>query len=321
MKRWIAALAALLTMASLFAASPAEATGNRFPDTLELPNGFTPEGIAISRGTAYTGSLADGSIQQIDLFRGRASEFAPSPGEDMPSIGMDTDSFGRLWVAGGGTAFFFNATPAYRVYDLKSGDVVVDQEVEELGAAFLNDVIVTRDAAWFTDTFSPNLVKVPIDRWTGEIGEPELIGLGGEWVQNPDGPNANGIVASWFGTHLIVAQSAAADGNGAALYLVDTRTGETTLDAERIELDQPLAAADGLVLRGRTLYVVGPEPGVIEITLSYPFTKGQVTDEIAVDAASPTTAAAFGRRLYVVDADFDNFGDPEVPFQITSVRR
>ena len=318
MKRWIAVFAAFLTLTAMFTLTP-PAEASEFQDILELPNGFTPEGIAIADGIAYTGSLADGSIQQIDIRTGVGSQLAPSPGAGIPSIGMDTDAFGRLWVAGGGTAFFFAATPGYRVYDLDSGDTLVDREVETLGAAFLNDVIITDDAAWFTDTFSPNLVKVPIDPSSGAIGEPQLIGLAGDWVQNAEGPNANGIEVLADGSQLIVAQSAAADGNGAALYLVDPAANGTSRDAQRIGLDAPVAGADGLVLDGNTLYVVGAPPGVIEIELSSDYSQGSVAGQIAVDAASPTTAALVGQDLFVVDADFANFGDPSVSFQIVRV--
>jgi hypothetical protein len=42
-----------------------------FPDRIELPNGFQPEGITIGRhATAYLGSLADGDIYAVSLRTG-----------------------------------------------------------------------------------------------------------------------------------------------------------------------------------------------------------------------------------------------------------
>ena len=79
----------------------------------------------------------------------------------------------------------------FRVYDRSTGDLVLDQP---LPAGFVNDVWVTDDAAWLTDSFSPNLVRVPIAD-DGSIGAPEFVPLGGEWVQTA-GFSANGIVGT-----------------------------------------------------------------------------------------------------------------------------
>jgi hypothetical protein len=60
------------------------------------------------------------------------------------------------------------------------------------GADYVNDVTVTRDAAWFTDSLSPELVRVPIGPG-GQIGAPGKVWLGGDWIEGSAGFDANGI--------------------------------------------------------------------------------------------------------------------------------
>lgn len=290
----------------------------RFPTTIELPDGFFPEGITIDRRTAYVGSLIDGSIQMQDLRTGRSTEFAGSPGPSRIAVGMDVDRHQRLWVAGGGPVLDPTVAAGFRVYDIRTGDLVSDVTLPAAG--FLNDVIVTRDAAWFTDSFAPHLIRVPIAS-DGTIGEPEFASLGGDW-QQAAGFNANGIAATGDERHLIVAQSTAPDGPGAALYRVPASRDATALDATRIPLDGELGGADGLVLVGRTLYVVAGAEGVVEVRLARSLGAGRVVDTLTVpDSVTPTTADVFGSRLYVVDAKFPFLGDPTTSFQTTAIRR
>lgn len=317
MPRLIAALTVLVLLAGL-AAAPASA-GHRersFPDTIDLPDGFFPEGIAINRTSAYVGSLNDGTIQKLNLRTGASTPLAASPGQGKISVGMDVDRHGRLWVAGGGSGFFPGVQPGFRVYDTKTGDLLADVPIANAG--FINDVIVTKNAAWFTDSFVSTLVRVPIGR-RGAIGEPELVQLGGDWIPGP-GINANGIVATRNGRELIVAQGEAPEGGVAAFYRVPADLHADTVDATRIELDATVAGADGLVLVGRTLYIVSS--GVTEIRLSRNLGTGHVVRIIEVPGAeSPTTADVFGSRLYVVDAKFSTFGDPSTTYQVTAIRR
>ena len=49
-----------------------------FPDTIALPNGFRPEGIAIGRGTTvYIGSIPTGAILRLDARTGRTRTVVP----------------------------------------------------------------------------------------------------------------------------------------------------------------------------------------------------------------------------------------------------
>ena len=53
--------------------------------------------------------------------------------------------------------------------------------------SFVNDVLLTDDAAWFTDSAQAQLYRVSLADWSVTT-----LPLSGEWVQNP-GNNANGI--------------------------------------------------------------------------------------------------------------------------------
>jgi hypothetical protein len=307
------ALAVPITVGLL--AAPASAK-HKFDD-IELPDGFSPEGIAIDDGVAYTGSLADGSILQIDLRTEDVEEFIPSPGTDKRSIGMKVDRFDRLWVAGGGPNFFPGVAAGFRVYDTESGDLVADVEVP---GEFLNDVFVTDDAAWFTDSFAPQLFKVPIAE-DGTIGSPERVELGGDWIQGAN-VGANGIVGTDDCEHLIVGQTFTADDSGGALYVIDADA-EGVADARQIALSDSLdAGTDGLVLIGKKLYVVNPD-GVFKIRLNRSLSTGTILKGLDVGAEFATTAAEFRSKLYVVDGNFGenngNIGNPEAEFKIVIV--
>ncbi|GLY50839.1 superoxide dismutase [Lentzea sp. NBRC 102530] len=322
LRKSLSGLTGLLVAVAL-TASPAAAAGpvttKPFPAVLKLPNGFSPEGIAIDGKTAYTGSLADGAIQRVDLRSGVATRFAPSPGPGKISVGMDVDRFGRLWVAGGGKGGPLPVLfTGFRVYDTRSGTKLADVLIPE--GSFINDVVVTRDAAWFTDSGDPAaLVRVPIGH-DGRIGTPRKVVLGGEWV--PGSPiNANGIVATPDGKNLIVGQTTAA-GGGAALYVVSPTSGDVA-QARRIRLDGPLESSDGLVLSGRTLHVVSHH-GVVKVELARGLAAGKVLSTTEVPgAAFASTGALFGGRLYVVDANLgenlSNVGNPAAAFKIVAI--
>lgn len=325
MRRMLALVVALLMLAAVPAAASPKKHGHDhghrrpFPRTIPLPDGFFPEGITIDGRTAYVGSLVDGAIQKQHLRTGRSRQFAPSPGVGKIAVGMDVDRRGRLWVAGGGPGLDPNVAAGFRVYDTKSGTLLRDVTLPQAG--FINDVIVTRRAAWFTDSFSPTLIRVPLGRH-GRIGAPEFVTLAGDWEQVPGAFNANGIVATRGGRRLIVAQSTAPDVEGAALYTVRASRKADDLRARRIRIRDTLAGADGLVKVGRTLYSVAGESGVVKLRLSRWLTRARIVDTLVVpEAVTPTTADVFGPRLYVVDAKFPLFADSTVPFQTTAIRR
>jgi sugar lactone lactonase YvrE len=277
-----------------------------FPTTIRLPDGFRPEGIAIGAlPLAYFGSLANGDIYRANLLTGQGQVISPGPGTQ--SVGLALDRRGRLFVAGG------TAGDA-RVVDVATGTVLASYPLAT-GSTFINDVIVTHDAAWFTDSFQPVLYRVPLGR-QGQLPTADqvtAVPLTGDFVQTP-GQNANGIERTPDGAGLLVMQNSTA-----RLFRVDPATGVA------IEVDlagQTLPAGDGLLLRGHTLYVVQNLLNQVSVVrLDASGDRGTVTGQVTdPDFDLPTTVAAFGGRLYL-----PNFGPlqptPDTPYTAVAIRR
>jgi hypothetical protein len=284
--------------------SPASAGSTTYPDVIALPDGFFPEGIAVGTGhDVYAGSLANGAIWKGDLRSGSGGLLVPGTAGGI-AVGLAFDArSGNLFVAGGpaGTA---------TVYDGVTGGVVTEVD---LGAGFVNDVIVTRTAAYFTNSFAPEIYAVPLTN-RGEVDGPaRTVPLTGDFVFVPGAFNANGIEATPDGRTLIVAGSAAAE-----LYTVDPTTGLAT----SIDVDAAVSG-DGLVLSGRTLYVNENSLNRIAVVeLSADLSEGTVAEYLISDAYDvPTTSALFGSSLYSVNAKFGTPPTPATPYEIVRVDR
>lgn len=303
MKRAIAMLAAFAAMTMLVSA-PAAAERAAFPDVIDLPIGFFPEGIAVGHGTdVYTGSLVDGTIWKADLRSGEGEILVQgSPGTLAVGMAFD-DRSGSLFVAGGpvGTG---------TVYDGETGDTLAQLS---LGAGFVNDVIVTREAAYFTNSFAPELYEVPLDAQGRVEGTVRTIPLTGDFTFVPGAFNANGIEATPDGDTLILAASEAAE-----IYTVNPRTGVATV----IDLGGVSVSGDGLVLAGKTLYANENSLNrIAEISLAPDLSTGTVTGYLSSpDFDVPTTAARFGSSLYAVNAKFGTPADG-TPYEIVRVDR
>jgi hypothetical protein len=129
--------------------------------------------------------------------------------------------------------------------------------------------------------------------------------------------NANGIEATPNGKYLIIVQSATG-----MLFRVDPDTGF----AEEIELSgllDAVPAGDGILLLGRTLYVVQNQFNQIAVVeLSPQFTSGEVVNIITDDDFRvPTTIARFGRYLYAVNARFGTPPTPDTEYEVVQVVR
>ena len=146
------ALALLLTISATLAASALAASSAAFPNRIELPDGFRPEGIATAGQRFFTGSLANGAIYSGSLRTGQGALLV-QPQAGRVAVGMKADR-GRLFVAGGNTGMAF-------VYNAKTGQNLASYQLST-GGSFINDVVVTKDAAWFTDSFKPVLYRVPL---------------------------------------------------------------------------------------------------------------------------------------------------------------
>jgi strictosidine synthase-like protein len=281
------------------------ASAHSLPDRIPLPNGFQPEGIAITNGgTFFTGSLIDGSIYRGDIRSGRGRIFIHPPSGRI-AVGMKVHKK-LLYVAGGGTGDGY-------VYDTRSG---ADVRVYHFNTgSFINDVVVTKHAAWFTDSFLPFLYKVPVSRdgVPGDPSEVEAIPLTGDIVYQ-DGFNVNGIDASPNGKTLIIVQT-----NTGKLFTVDRSSGVTS----QIDLgSDDVANGDGILLDGRVLFVVqGFSNLVAKVRLSHGLSSGRVVSRTGdPDFDIPTTVAEAGHALYLPNARFTTPPGPDVEYWISPIR-
>jgi sugar lactone lactonase YvrE len=280
------ALSTLLTTSALAAA---------FPDRIELPDDFAPEGIATGRGhTFYAGSLAGAGIVRGDY---RSGETEPLVSEGGPFVGMKVDAGNHLWVAGG---FLGNGY----VFDADTGDLLREIQMAPAGEpSFVNDVVVTGEAAWFTDSFRGVIYRVDLD--DGGLSEVDLTALA------PAEANVfrlNGIDATPDGRTLIAVNST--DGE---LYRIVAATETVTT----IELAGASVHGDGILLAGRTLYAVRDQDHVAVIDLAPDLSSGVVTGELIGEFDVPTTVARFGSSLYVVNARFGTTDEPPIAYWVT----
>lgn len=278
-----------------------------FPTSFPLPNGFRPEGIATGPGpVAYFGSLADGSIYRVNLVTGRGRILSKGPGT--PSVGLKTDRRGRLFVAGG-------TGGDGRVIDTRTGRLLASYRFAT-GESFVNDVVLTPHAAYFTDSRNPVLYVLPLGRHGKLPGQAQVrrVPLTGDLVYE-EGNNANGIARTPDGRALLVVQS-----NTGELFRVNPRTGVT----REVDLGgDSLANGDGLLLRGRTLYAVQNRLNAVAVLrLNRSGTSAEVVDRVTDPRFDvPTTVAAFGGRLYLPNARFTTPPTPTTPYNVVAIPR
>ena len=280
-------VAVVAALAMPAAAAPAE--------VIALPGATSAEGIANGGGTTfYAGDLFAGDIFRGDIQRGTAELFIDAPAGRM-AVGMAADlEHDLLFVAGGFTGQGY-------VYDTRTGATVAIYQFGTPGTAvvpstaMVNDVTLTKDGAWFTDSFQPRLYFVPISE-AGVLGSFRTLQVTGPAAEISGQFNLNGIQATPNGKTLIVAHSA----NG-ELYTVDPVTGSSATIA-----GVSVPSVDGIVLQGRRLWAVQNINQVTRVQLSPNLTSGVIEEVITSDLFQvPSTAARFGSRLAVVNAKFD----------------
>jgi outer membrane protein assembly factor BamB len=286
--------------------SPALASG--FTDRIPLPNGISPEDIAIGRGsTFYVGSLADGRVYSGDLRTGQGRVLVPgSPGR--AAVGVVVDRRNRLWITGG---------PAgdVRVVDADTGRALGSFSLVPSGG-FVSDVVVTEEAAYLTDSVLQQLYVVPLGHRGAlpDQAQVRTVPLTGDiqYTTTPVPFNANGIV--YAGGTLLVGQT-----NTGKLFRVDPSTGET----DEVELTGgDILFADGIALRGRTLYAAQNFSNSVAIVkLNGSLTAGRVVNTIRDPRFDiPASVDVIGSRLFVLNARFTTPATPDTTYDIVSVR-
>ena len=298
-----------MVLATVIVAAPLGSTTR--PEVIQIPiPGFQPEGIATGRGpTFYVGSIPTGAVVRGNLHTGVCCSPVVPGADGRRAIGIAFDRrHDRLFVAGGPTGKGF-------VYDADTGADIAVFEFTTVSDTFVNDVVVTRRGAFFTDSRQQVLYRVPIGR-DGALGAAQTVPLTGEiaYSTSPTPFNANGIEASRGGKTLVIVQS-----NKGKLFTVDSATGVT----REIELSGgDVTAGDGLLLRGRTLFVVQNVLNrVAVVKVRRGLREGEIVAHITdPDLDVPTTIDAFRGRLYAVNARFGTPSPESALYQIVGLR-
>jgi sugar lactone lactonase YvrE len=279
-----------------------------FPETIPLPNGWQPEGISVGNGTTfYVGSIPTGAIYRGDLRTGTGAQFiAGAAGR--AAIGVEFDR-GRIFVAGGPTGKGF-------VYNARTGSLLRELQLATGGGAtFVNDVVVTKRAAFFTDSNRAVVYRLNLAKNGAPAATVQSIALTGDFQLVPGQFNLNGIDATANGKSLVVVQSV----NG-KLFRVDAATGAT----KAIDLGgATVGNGDGLLLHGRTLYVVQNRDNKIAVVmLGNGLASGVVSRTIAHPGFDvPTTIDRHGANLYAVNARFGTASGPAATYSVVKVGR
>ena len=293
-------IAGLVLVSTSASAKPAS-------DVIVLPGARSAEGITVGHGsTFFAGDLFAGDIFRGDLQRGTAELFIDAP-EGRMAVGMFLDdASGLLFVAGGFTGQGY-------VYDSATGSTVATyQFADPSDGPLINDVTVTKDGAWFTNSTSPVLYFVPL---SGSVpGAFSTLPVTGPAAELSGDFNLNGIAATADGGTLVVAHSA-----NAALYTVDPDTGASAL-IDGVSVPN----VDGIVMQGHRLWAVQNFSSQISaIRLSSDLSSGQLEKVItSSEFQIPTTAALHGNSLAAVNAKFDTGFPPTADqFEVVIVRR
>jgi sugar lactone lactonase YvrE len=289
MKRILAALLAVFTV--VVVAEPASAGGRVLPETyvLDGPPGASPEGVVVhADGTMWVGSSATGRLYRGDV---RHPALAPLPAEGTlergTTLGVHTDAAGNVWSVGAGTL---------TVHDRRGRLLsTASAEAGPVGPPTLNDLAITPEAVYVTDFANPTVHRA--ERHGTRLGPLR------PWLDMRDALPGfpaqfwflNGIVADRSGSTLLIA------GNGTeALWRVDPATRQVS----QVDLGGRSFGADGMQLRGRTLYAVvnyASPNGVYVVRFEPGLRTGTVTQEILLPGL-PTTLAVHRCRIYVVNS-------------------
>lgn len=303
----------LLGLGLALIAGPAAAQGGErhmLPAAIAFPDGVAYDAKARA---FYVAGSATGFIARVDVRTGRAAvvrapAVAAQIGGVFPGIlGLRLDPRGRLWMAGGRTGKAFVVNP-------RTGALIQTLTPPDAAKGLINDIAFAGGKAYMTDTLRPTL-------WVADAGARipatplAWLNFAGTALEYAPGANLNGIVATPDGKTLITGQM-----NKGLLFRIDIASRKVT----PIDLNgETVAGVDGLVLKGRTLYVIRqPAAEIVTVTLAPDLASGRVVSRKAVDGLLwPAAGAIVGDELLVVNTQFNrrDAGDAELPFSVQRV--
>ncbi len=286
-----------LALAALAAALPSQYT---------IPgDDVFPEGVSLRPGTGqfFVSSTGTGTIYRGTLDKPRLKVFlAPGKNGRVVANGLRAGR-DHLVVAGSVTGYIF-------VYDY--GGRLVRRFATGAGG-LINDVAIAPDGdVYATDSRRGLLFRIPAraasKRTTATARLQPFMRLG----DTPIGTYCNGLVPAGDRYLVVVGLSTGV-------------LGRVDLETKRVRVVNGVTvpAGDGLARTGRTLYAVNSASKVTQFKLSRDWLSGTaVRDITSASFHFPTTVQVAGKRLLVVNSQFDNRGKtPDLPFTVSAVRR
>jgi sugar lactone lactonase YvrE len=288
-----------LALALLGAALP---TQYAFPPRAEV----FPEGITLRPGseTFYVSSTANGAIYRGTLGKPGLKVFLPSGANGRAVSTGVRASRSHLIVAGSVTGYIF-------VYDLPSGRFV--RRFATGSGGLINDVAIAPDGdVYATDSQRGLIFRVPARAVSKRTSATTRIHPFLRVKDSPIGAYANGIVPAGKRYLLVVGLSTGV-------------LGRIDLETKRVRVVKgvKLVLGDGLARTGHTLYAVNTASQLTQLKLARDWLSGTVVRNITSPTFHlPTTVQIAGKRLLVVNSQFDKRGGtPTLPFTVSAVRR
>ncbi len=322
MKRILLSLTPFALLVWALPATSVSAADKPFPTRVYTLDASASEGFAIGKGSTAYNSSPDGSIYKVDLRSGQGEVLVEVQDPlDCFKLGMRVDDrTNYLFVAG---CVYGNAY----VYEADTGALIMEYQLNTSGEfGIVNDLTITKDAVYFTDSFRPVLYRLPLSR-DGAIplnaGAATEIPLPDEFINNdPFCCTGNGIVSTPNGKTLIIGHS-----NLARLYRLDTASG----DVDEIVVDGPLTGfLDGIAMQGDMLYIMTPydfpgPPVSIDRIQVVELDKGYLSGALVKTITDPSnldgvaSGAIVGNSLYVNNARYVVAfpPPPDTPFWVT----
>jgi len=324
MKRILLSLTPFALLVWALPATSVSAADKPFPTRVYTLDASASEGFAIGKGSTAYNSSPDGSIYKVDLRSGQGEVLVEVQDPlDCFKLGMRVDDrTNYLFVAG---CVYGNAY----VYEADTGALIMEYQLNTSGEfGIVNDLTITKDAVYFTDSFRPVLYRLPLSR-DGAIplnaGAATEIPLPDEFINNdPFCCTGNGIVSTPNGKTLIIGHS-----NLARLYRLDTASG----DVDEIVVDGPLTGfLDGIAMQGDMLYIMTPydfpgPPVSIDRIQVVELDKGYLSGALVKTITDPSnldgvaSGAIVGNSLYVNNARYVVAfpPPPDTPFWVTKL--
>jgi hypothetical protein len=279
-----------------------------WPNLIPIPVGFESEGIERGRGhefflggTTWSGDLTNaGAVFKGNLCTGEGKMLVEATGKPLAGLSYDSRT-NYIYAASGDPGVFAGSFTNHGIvaYDASSGQLV--KEITIGNDVLINDILVTRNGLYGTDSINPALYKIPL----GPDGQPEdsweKIAMDGFVMDDAGlGFNANGLVGDFDGNDVVVINISTG-----VLYNVNAESGSAApisiQGTETLFVD-----GDGMYMEGRMLYIMqnfAQKIAVVE--LSDDLTQGTfVKNLVSSSFAIPTTITGFGDSIYAINTRF-----------------